>query len=116
MDPAARMQFIAQPPPPDIDVQARLKSLGIMGSWAEMPDGTLLHLSTEKDTRMEDIHAAPEHDENTPVEPRAITGEGPQGPKYGIGRGEATPRFLQRVKSYVQFYESLYGPDGEPDE
>lgn len=40
------------------------------------------------------------------VEPRMATGT-VDGPKYGYGRGEATPRFLQRVVAFVGWAEWL---------
>lgn len=36
-------------------------------------------------------------------EPKCITGEGPTGPKYGLGRGDLTPRFERRLVAYVAY-------------
>lgn len=71
------------------DIRARLRSLGIQ--------------SVSEDDPVNEEPAAPDHTADEFVEPRAITGEGPTGPKWHWGRGEATPRFLARVKSFVEF-------------
>lgn len=73
----------SQPPTivmPPLDVQARLHALG---------------LDHGEDTGMEDIRQ--EHDEDTPVEPRMVTGDGPQGKTTGPGRGDLTPRQMTRL-------------------
>ena len=36
-------------------------------------------------------------------EPKMVTGLGPQGKKWGWGRGESTPRFLKRVLAFVEW-------------
>lgn len=74
------------------DMRARLRSLGIV-NVAEDP--------------VDEQPVAPEHTDSDFVEPRAITGNGPTGSKWGWGRGEATPRFLERVASFVSFHAWL---------
>jgi hypothetical protein len=44
-----------------------------------------------------------EHDDNTPVERRAVTGEGPQGKPTGLGRGPLTWRDQNRVRAHVEY-------------
>lgn len=80
---------------PPLDVAARLRQMGLITD-----EGT--PVATEQDTGLEDIHA-----ENTPVEPKAITGEGPQGHRWGRGRGEFGWRDERRVEAYVGFAEWL---------
>jgi hypothetical protein len=59
--------------------------------------------SHPQEKTMDPEPAAPEHDEFTPVEPKAVTGGGPTGTPFGIGRGELTPRFRERVIKYVEY-------------
>lgn len=51
------------------------------------------------------------HEPETLVEPRAITGDGPQGNKWGLGRGELTPRQQLRVERFVEFHRR-FGREG----
>lgn len=69
----------ARPPMPPVDVAARYRALGL-----EMP-----HIPP------------PPHDEDELVEPSHITGKGPQGPAWGVGRGVPTLRFFARVEAFV---------------
>ena len=75
--PAARIM-------PPLDVQARLAALGLGQSPGPLT--------------VEELHAL-----DTLVEPRAITGLGPQGPNYGRGRGEFTWRDQQRLIARITF-------------
>jgi hypothetical protein len=61
---------------------------------------------------MDQQPAAPEHREDTLVEPRAITGNGPQGIKWAIGRGDLTPRQQERLLRYVEFHRRFGREEG----
>lgn len=63
--------------PPRFSVAQRLSDMGLM----TVPD------------REDDL-----------VEPRYITGDGPQGSAWGLGRGELTDRQKVRVRRYVDFH------------
>lgn len=89
--------------PPPIDVLARMRAMGYNpANMAPAP--------SERDTGMEDIRAKedPLHPSlETPVEPKAITGEGPKGSPYGRGRGEFTARDAWRAHTHVGFRQWL---------
>lgn len=76
----------------DLPVGARLLMTG------EEVDARLVALGlTEPIVEVQQIP----HDDDTIVEPRYVTGEGPQGFRYGLGRGDASGRFLRRVEAFV---------------
>lgn len=77
-------------PAPPVDVTQRLRDLGLIGPEAE------------SDLDREDI----------PVEPKAVTGQGPQGRPNGLGRGEFTARDMWRTVTYVRFREHLAARGG----
>jgi hypothetical protein len=79
--------------PPPLDVTARMKALGLL----------------QEDTGMEDIRA--EHDDNTPVEPKMITGNGPEGKPDGKGRGDLTYRQEMRIMRWKAFILEIGGDD-----
>jgi hypothetical protein len=68
---------IAPAPMPPLDVQARLTALGMIPPTAPT--------------------AEPEHKDDTVVEPKAITGNGPTGPVDSRGRGGLTKRLEERL-------------------
>lgn len=89
-----------------IDVASRLQALGIMGVYAEVAP-------------MDEPETA-EHTDNTPVEPKAITGLGPQGRPWGPGRfhlpdGALTLRDKARILGHVGFRRWL-GENGGGEE
>lgn len=89
LDPASKMESWPPEREPDlIDVRSRLEALGLSTPRVVRPN--------ERDTGMEDIRA-PLHDDSTPVEPRAVTGNGPDGVAWGPGRGALTPRQYERL-------------------
>lgn len=94
LDPAAQATtWPPRPTPPEtINVQERMER--IMGSWR--PKSGRVEDKVEE-TEMEDIRAEVEHDDATPVEPRMVTGNGPDGVPWGPGRGELTPRQINRL-------------------
>lgn len=93
---------------PQIDVQERMRALGIEGSW----DTIRSSRPHEKDTGMEDIRA--QHDDDTPVEPKATTGTGPDGRADGKGRGELTGRQMLRLMRWKDYIKYIGGDDA-PD-
>jgi hypothetical protein len=76
------------PVPPPFDVAGRLRALGMVAPEPEP--------------------AEPEPD--MPVEPKAITGDGPQGPTYGIGRGDHLSERLRHKLDFVKFIDERVLP------
>ncbi len=62
---------------PEVDIEARLRQIGLV---------------------------VVEHEPDTMVEPRMITGNGPQGATWGKGRGkELTPADIRRLNFYTRY-------------
>jgi hypothetical protein len=55
------------------------------------------------------------HEEQTPVEPKMITGQGPQGKPHGRGRGQFSDRDAHRAWSYVG-WRAFLASKGEAEE
>jgi hypothetical protein len=95
-----------------VDVTERMRMLGFAGAYA----GADNPQPTEQDTGMEDIRpeepVVAEHTDETLIEPKAITGLGPQGNPNRIGRGAFTARDAWRAHNYVLFGEWLAAHGG----
>lgn len=74
---------------PPIDVAARLRALG----YKQIPEPPV--------DEPEPAAPDPYFDETAPREPLSVTGQGPTGPRYGLGRGILTPRAERRAVAYV---------------
>ena len=68
-----------------------------------------------RDFNTREAGVPPEHDDDTPVEPRAITGQGPQGRLSGRGRGPFTKRDADRAAAHVE-YRRWLGQHGGGEE
>lgn len=91
---------------PMINVDERLRALGLAGTYRS--------IAGSRD--MEPQNDAPAHTEDTLIEPRAITGNGPQGSQWGLGRGSLTPRDKQRIVQTVEYRAYLAAHGGGEEE
>lgn len=99
--------------PPPIDVQDRLNALGLMPPLGAR-DIVKGLMSDQPPRRPESWD---EHMEHELVEPKYITGNGPTGTPWGLGRGELTPRFEARLLSYDRYVQrrgEVLEKDGRP--
>lgn len=84
LDPGARATVQGPEVQPPIDVTARLIALGLMPA----------------------IYSEDEpHQDDDIIEPKMVTGDGPQGSPFGPGRGPITPRFEARLLSYDRYVQ-----------
>lgn len=109
MDPGARGTIVGNSVPPPLDVPQRLRDIGIMGTWQEMPDGTLVHI--EDPSVNHGFRQTPppryERTDDTLVEPRMVSGQGPQGPVDAPGRGPLTPAQQARIRARAGWQQWL---------
>lgn len=84
-----------------------MRALGLAGAYRSVTEDPAVDDTT---TTTED------HRDNDLVEPRMITGEGPTGKSWGIGRGPLTGRDMRRIVHTVEYRQWLADNGGGEEE
>lgn len=76
-------------PPPEvsIDVVKRMRDLGFAGAYRDITGAKKVYDQPKRDSDRD----------NVLVEPRMVSGTGPDGVTWGLGRGSLTPRQIDRL-------------------